>query len=463
MKLANIQPNKYLLSFCFVCLVAPAFCQKNEVEDEITTIFMKVVGKYSYEGETEYGEAEKVSGYQWATEIKDGNLILAASVEEDTRPLWGKDFTAHSSYDVVYYFPIKYYDRITRFENGFTIISNRNSSCKRVKKNIEFKDALGDGKSFTAKDETKYFGRFDFSFLELSDEDISSVDELLKQLREANGKFAPSNDLISNANDLIFEARDLYNNKQYSLAILKCDKVLRDVAQHGEAFEIRALSRYKLDDKSSESSKLIVEDCTNAFKFGFLGMHDGRSQLYLTRAFAKENLNLSPNQDYKDALLMGDEVVTKYCEDSHDKTKNSWCDIKPLSFSINFSGLPLENQKVSFSKTVTNYKLMQSSKMKEVVLIIGYESSEKSFWYSAITKEKSLINHKMRKFNAKEFLGRYLILGFHFDGSLFSQNIYVDLEEEQFLSEANWNSVKLTKKLAKYYNYGIVWIDVPTN
>lgn len=183
MKFSNILRYKHLLSFFFVCGLTPAFCQdKKEIEDKVTTIFMNIVGKYYYEADNEYGEAEKVSGYQWATEIKDGNLIFAASVEIDTRPLSGKDFSAKSSYDVIYYFPLKYYDRIMKNENGFTIISNRNSSCKRVKKNIEFKDGLGEGKPFKPEDEVKYFGRFDFNFLELSEEDVLSLHKLLKQL-----------------------------------------------------------------------------------------------------------------------------------------------------------------------------------------------------------------------------------------------------------------------------------------
>jgi hypothetical protein len=185
MKPLNIKYYKCFLILFFVCLQTPSFCQtKSEIEDKVTTILMKIAGKFSYENENEYGEAQKVTGYRWATEIKNGNLIIAASVEKVVRPLNTTDFSSHQSYDVICYFPLQYYERTFKIENGFKIWSNESSSCKRIKKNIVYVD---NGNTFKAKDEVSYFKGFDFDFGkeggELSDEDILLLDGLFKKLQ----------------------------------------------------------------------------------------------------------------------------------------------------------------------------------------------------------------------------------------------------------------------------------------
>jgi hypothetical protein len=172
-----------LVVFFFLFILPSSFCQtKNEIEEKVTTILMKIVGKSYEEDKNEYGEAEKVSGYRWATEIKNGKLIFAASIKKDVRPLNTTEFTSHQSYDVICYFPLQYYERIIKLENGFRIWSNESSSCKKVKKNLVFVD---DGKTFKAGDTVEYFQGFDLvnEGGELSEEDISLLDVLLKKLK----------------------------------------------------------------------------------------------------------------------------------------------------------------------------------------------------------------------------------------------------------------------------------------
>ncbi len=186
MKSLNKNAIKHFLVLFFICLQTASYCQtRAEIEDRVSTIFMKIVGKFYYEDENEYGEAQKVSGYRWATEIKNGYLIFANSIEKKVRPLNTTDFSAGQSYDVIFYFPLQYYERIIKFENGFQIWSNTSSSCKKVKKNLVY---TGGGDPFKAKDEVDYYKGITVTPAEkLSDEDISLLDGLLKKLQGNTG------------------------------------------------------------------------------------------------------------------------------------------------------------------------------------------------------------------------------------------------------------------------------------